>query len=78
MGLIYDLWFWVCFVVCCEFVLYYCVGGGCAMFCGAVSLFCATMLAVVVPCFVVLWVFFFLLLWTSGGGGGGGCGCGCG
>ena len=48
-----------------------CVGGGCAVFCGiglssnllqyalVSGLFCAVMLAVVVPCFVVLWVFLF-------------------
>ena len=55
--------------------------------CALVSgLFCDVVLAVVVPCFVVLWFFyfyfyffyFFILLWTSGGGGGGGGGCGCG
>ena len=43
---------------------------------GRVGLFCGAVLAVVVPCFVVLWVFFFSLLWT--GGVGGGCGYGCG
>ena len=66
-----------------------CVGSGCAVFCGiglrsgllrcalVSGLFCAVVLAVVVLCFVVLWVFFFFffLLWT-GGGSGGGCGCG--
>ena len=48
-----------------------CVGGGCAVFCGiglrsdllqcalVSGLFCAVMLAVVVPCFLVLWFFFF-------------------
>ena len=64
---------------------------GCVVFCGiglrlgllryalVSGLFCAIVLAVVVPCFVVLWVFFFFffffLLWT--GGGGGGCGGDC-
>ena len=43
----------------------------------ASGLFCAVVLAVVVPCFVVLWVFFFFFLLWTGGGGGGGCGCGC-
>ena len=65
-----------------------CVGGGCAVFCGiglssnllqyalVSGLFCAVMLAVVMPCFVVLWVFFFFffLLWIGGGGGSYGCG----
>ena len=48
---------------------------------GRVGLFCSAVLAVVVPCFVVLWFFFFFsLLWIAGGGGGGGgcCGFGCG
>ena len=39
MGSICDLWLWVCVVVCCGFVLWYCVGGGCIVFCGAVGLF---------------------------------------
>ena len=62
---------------------------GCVVFCGiglrssllrcalVSGLFCAVVLAVVVPCFGVLWFFFFFLLWTSGGGGGCGCGYGC-
>ena len=42
------------------------------------GLLCGAVLAVIMPCFVVLWVcffffFFFFLLWTSGDGG---CGCG--
>ena len=45
------------FVLCC------CVGGGYAVFCGAVGFF--------------LFSFFLFLLWTSGGGGGCGCGCDC-
>ena len=47
---------------------------------GRVGLFCGAVLAVVMPCFVVLWVFFFFsLLWIAGGGGCYcRCGCGCG
>ena len=39
MDSICDLWLWVCFVVCCGFVLWCCVGSGRAVFCGAVSFF---------------------------------------
>ena len=59
MDSICDLWLWVCFVVCCGFVLWCCVGSGRAVFCGAVSFF----------------FFFFFLLWIGGGGCGWCCGC---
>ena len=66
-------WRWLCRV----FWYRVCVGIGLRsglLWCALVSsLFCAVVLAVVVSCLVVLWVFFFFLLWT-----GGGCGCGCG
>ena len=39
MDSICDLWLWVCFVVCCGFVLWCCVGSGRAVFCGAVGFF---------------------------------------
>ena len=92
-------WQWLCRVLWYRVEIEFasvCVG--CVVFCGiglrsgllrcalVSGLFCDVVLAVVVPCFVVLWffyffflfLFFFMLLWTSGGGGGGGgCGCDC-
>ena len=72
-------WRWLCRVFWYRVCIAIGLRSG-LLWCALVSsLFCAVVLAVVVPCFVVLWVFFFFfffLLWT-GGGGGGGCGCGC-
>ena len=83
-------WQWLCRVLWYRVEIGFapvCVG--CVVFCGiglrsgllrcalVSGLFCDVVLAVVVPCFVVLWFFFFFLLWTSGGGGGCGCGYGC-
>ena len=60
MDSICDLWLWVCFVVCCGFVLWCCVGSGRAVFCGAVGFFFFFFLAVDWWWWLrlVLWMFF--------------------